>query len=36
VGQAIKGRCDRVIVATKCGLAWDDPSEYKVFNRLKA
>ena len=27
---------DRVILATKCGLAWDDPSERTVFNRLKA
>ncbi len=25
-----------MIVATKCGLVWDDPSERSVFNRLKA
>lgn len=36
VGQAIRGRRDKVIVATKCGLAWDDPSTRSVFNRLKA
>jgi aryl-alcohol dehydrogenase-like predicted oxidoreductase len=36
VGRALKGRRDGVIVATKCGLAWNDPSEKRVFNRLKA
>lgn len=36
VGKAIKGRRDNVIVATKCGLAWDDPSTRSVINRLKA
>jgi aryl-alcohol dehydrogenase-like predicted oxidoreductase len=38
VGQAIKGRRDSVIVATKCALAWDEESarQRKVFNRLKA
>ena len=36
VGQAIKGRRDGVILATKCGLVWNDPSERSVFNRLKA
>src|SRR5512142_1666770 len=36
VGRALKGRCDRVIVATKCGLAWEDASRREVFNRLKA
>jgi aryl-alcohol dehydrogenase-like predicted oxidoreductase len=36
VGKAIKGRRDSVIVATKCGLAWDDPSTRSVINRLKA
>jgi len=25
VGEAIRGRRDKVIVATKCGLIWDDP-----------
>ena len=36
VGQALKGRRDGVILATKCGLVWNDPSERSVFNRLKA
>ena len=36
VGRAIKGRRDGVILATKCGLVWNDPSERSVFNRLKA
>ena len=36
VGQAIKGRREGVILATKCGLVWNDPSERSVFNRLKA
>lgn len=36
VGKALKGRGDAVTVATKCGLAWDDPSSGKVINRLKA
>lgn len=36
VGKALKGRRDAVTVATKCGLAWDDPSSGKVINRLKA
>ena len=36
VGRALKGRRAQVIVATKCGLVWNDPSELKVFNRLKA
>lgn len=36
VGQAIKGRRDQVIIATKCGLVWDDPGQGRVFNRLKA
>lgn len=35
VGQAIKGRRDQLTIATKCGLAWDDPSTRKVINRLK-
>ncbi|RJO65841.1 MAG: aldo/keto reductase [Myxococcales bacterium] len=34
VGQAIKGRRDEVIVATKCGLVWDDVG--RVSGRLKA
>jgi aryl-alcohol dehydrogenase-like predicted oxidoreductase len=36
VRRALKGRRDGVIVATKCGLVWNDPSELRVFNRLKA
>jgi aryl-alcohol dehydrogenase-like predicted oxidoreductase len=36
VGRAIKGRRDEVIVATKVGQAWDDPSERKTINRIKA
>jgi aryl-alcohol dehydrogenase-like predicted oxidoreductase len=36
VGRAIKGRRDRVIIATKCGLVWDDPKSRTVTNRLKA
>ena len=36
VGRALKGRRERVMVATKCGLVWNDPSELRVFNRLKA
>ena len=36
VGRAIRGRRDKVIVATKCGLAWEDPGTRSVFNRLKA
>lgn len=36
VCRALKGRAKRPIVATKCGLAWNDPAEKKVFNRLKA
>ena len=35
VGQAIKGHRDRLVIATKCGLVWDDPSQGKVDNRLK-
>jgi len=36
VGKALKGRRDDVILATKCGLTWDDPSSGKVINRLTA
>ena len=36
VGQAIKGRRDGLIIATKCGMVWDDPSSGKAYNRLKA
>ncbi|HEX8324487.1 MAG TPA: aldo/keto reductase [Tepidisphaeraceae bacterium] len=27
VGRAIKGRRDKVIIATKCGMRWDDPKQ---------
>ncbi len=36
VGRAIKGRRDDVIVATKCGLVWEDPSGRSVESSLKA
>jgi aryl-alcohol dehydrogenase-like predicted oxidoreductase len=36
VQKALKGRRDKVYIATKCGLVWDDPSTGKVDNRLKA
>ena len=36
VGRAIKGRRDQLIIATKCGLVWDDPRTGIVYNRLKA
>jgi aryl-alcohol dehydrogenase-like predicted oxidoreductase len=35
VGQAIKGRRDEVIIATKCGLVWDEGSS-EVYGRLTA
>ena len=35
VGQAIKGRRDEVIVATKCGLVWDEGNP-DVYGRLTA
>lgn len=35
VGQAIKGRRDEVIIATKCGLVWDEGSP-EVYGRLTA
>ncbi len=36
VRKAIQGRRDHVLIATKCGLVWDDPSTGTVYNRLKA
>jgi len=36
VGRALKGRRGGVIVATKCGLVWDDPKVGKVRGSLKA
>lgn len=35
VGRAIKGRRDKIIIATKCGLVWDEGST-NVYGRLKA
>ncbi|MCS7219877.1 MAG: aldo/keto reductase [Anaerolineae bacterium] len=35
VGQAIAGRRDKVIIATKCGLVWDEGSTVP-YGRLKA
>ncbi len=35
VGQSIAGRRDEVIIATKCGLVWDEGST-DVYKRLKA
>lgn len=34
VGKAIKGMTEKPIIATKCGLSWDD--DQNVFGRLKA
>lgn len=36
VGKAVKGRRDQVIIATKCSLVWDKPTDHRVYNRLKA
>lgn len=36
VGRAIQGRRDDVIVATKCGLVWEDRASGRVEGRLKA
>lgn len=36
VGQAIRWRRRDLIIATKCGLVWEDPSSGLVINRLKA
>jgi aryl-alcohol dehydrogenase-like predicted oxidoreductase len=36
IGQVLKERNDRPLIATKCGLAWDDPNERNVTPRLKA
>lgn len=36
VGKVIRGRGEQVIVATKCGLVWEDPRAGVVSNRLKA
>jgi aryl-alcohol dehydrogenase-like predicted oxidoreductase len=35
VARAIKGRREKVIIATKCGLVWDEAST-NVYGRLKA
>lgn len=34
VGKAIHGRQDEVIIATKCGLVWEDARSGKVLRRL--
>ncbi len=36
IGKAIAGRRDEVIIATKCGLVWDDDTTGDVTPRLKA
>jgi aryl-alcohol dehydrogenase-like predicted oxidoreductase len=36
VGKAIKGYRDQVMIATKCSLVWDKPTDFRVYNRLKA
>lgn len=36
VGQAIRGHRDDLIIATKCGMVWDDPTSGQVYSRLKA
>jgi aryl-alcohol dehydrogenase-like predicted oxidoreductase len=36
VAKAIQGKRDEVIIATKCGLVWEDPQSGKISNRLKA
>lgn len=36
VGKALKSRRERVFIATKCGLVWDNSGSGKVNNRLKA
>jgi aryl-alcohol dehydrogenase-like predicted oxidoreductase len=36
VRKALKGRRDKVYIATKCGLVWDGRSNGTVGNRLKA
>jgi aryl-alcohol dehydrogenase-like predicted oxidoreductase len=35
VARALKGRRDKIIIATKCGLVWDEGST-NVYSRLKA
>ncbi len=36
VGQAIQGRKDGLIIATKCGRVWDDPSSGQIHGSLQA
>jgi aryl-alcohol dehydrogenase-like predicted oxidoreductase len=36
IGQAIKERRDDVIIATKCGLVWEEDGDGSVSGRLKA
>ncbi|MGC4032391.1 MAG: aldo/keto reductase [Tepidisphaeraceae bacterium] len=37
VGKAVKDRRDKVVIATKCGMRWDDPAERgtKVFDTVE-
>lgn len=32
VGRAIKGRRDKVVIATKCGMRWDDPKQEGTYS----
>jgi aryl-alcohol dehydrogenase-like predicted oxidoreductase len=36
VGKAVRGRRGEIFLATKCGLVWEENSDGKVSNRLKA
>lgn len=36
IGKAVAGRRDEVIIATKCGLVWEDDGSGDVTTRLKA
>lgn len=36
IGQALRGRRERPLIATKCGLVWDDSQAKNVVPRLKA
>jgi aryl-alcohol dehydrogenase-like predicted oxidoreductase len=36
VGKALQGKRDKVILATKCSLVWEDPKSGNISNRLKA
>ncbi len=36
VGRALAGRRAEIVIATKCGLVWDDPASRSVSSRLQA